>query len=294
MFDARLKAVWYRTEVSQILLTSGMFRRFTFPQTTRTLVTAILAAVCLAPLYAQRLQQPVATVVDLSGQVSIQDGDAQRALSVRVIVKQGQMIVTGDDGWAKFEYTDGSTFEIFPRSKVVFQEHPANWEHLLNIWIGHVKVWIQHAPGVPNYKNVTTPTAVISVRGTVFSIDVPSDDETDVAVDQGIVDVRNTTAVTGNIPRLRAGDSIRVLRNVPLAANRIDKGGIVARGIRAAEEAFWIMMQRRAGGIGGTGGPVGTTGGAQGDKTKTGGNTPTAPTPPSAPTPPPAPPGGGG
>jgi ferric-dicitrate binding protein FerR (iron transport regulator) len=275
-----------------------MFRRLTFMQTTRTLLMAALAVVCLAPLHAQKLQQPVATVLDLSGQVSLQDGASGMLtpLSQGLVVKQAQVIVTGDDGWAKFRYTDGSTFEVFPRSKVVFQEHPADWEHLLNIWIGHVKVWIQHAPGVPNYKNVVTPTAVISVRGTVFSIDVESADETDVSVEEGIVDVRNTTAITGTIPRLTAGQSIRVIRNVPLAVNRIDKGGILAKGIRMAQDAFYqVLMQRRVGGIPG-GGPIGNTG--QGDKTKTGGGTPTPPSgptaPPAPPPAPPPPPGGGG
>ena len=39
-------------------------------------------------------------------------------------------------------------------------------------WIGKIKVYIQHLPGIPNPNNVSTPTALISVRGTVFSVDV--------------------------------------------------------------------------------------------------------------------------
>src|SRR5581483_9189188 len=161
-----------------------MFRRSKLMLATRTLLAAALAVVCLGPLHAQRrLTQPVATVLDFYGQVSVMDHDGgpQQALVANAVVKQTQVIVTGSDGWAKFKYTDGSTFEVFPNSKVVFQEHPASWDSLLNVWIGHIKVWIQHAPGVPNCKNVTTPTALISVRGTVFSIDVPDPDTTTVA-----------------------------------------------------------------------------------------------------------------
>jgi opacity protein-like surface antigen len=274
-----------------------MFRRLTFMQTTRTLLTAALLFVCLAPLQAQRLTQPVAKVVDFSGQVSVMDSSVgpQSPLSTGLVVKQTQWIVTGPDGWAKFQYTDGSTFEVFPKSKVLFQEHPADWEHLLNIWIGHVKVWIQHAPGVPNYKNVNTPTAVISVRGTVFSVDVQDEDTTVVSVEEGIVDVRNSTALTGNIPRLTAGQSVTVIRNVPLAVNRIDKNGVFAKIIRAGEDAMYqVIMNRRIGGVPGGSGPVGTSGGAQGDKTKTGNGTPTPPSAPTPPPAPPAPPGGGG
>lgn len=277
-----------------------MFRRLTLRGTVRTLFAAVLVVVCLAPLRAQKLLQPVATVLDLSGQVSVLDGDhgLQTPLSTGLVVKQKQVIVTGSDGWAKFQYSDGSTFEIFPNSKVVFQEHPADWEHLLNIWIGHVKVWIQHAPGVPNYKNVTTPTAVISVRGTVFSIEVQDEDTTVVSVEEGLVDVKNSTAPMGKIPRLTAGDTITVIRNQPLGFNnRGNQNVYVGKAIRALEQA-WYQVMRGQRGVGFPGGgPVGTGGGAQGDKGKTTGtgtSTGGAPTPPSAPTPPPAPPPPGG
>ena len=57
---------------------------------------------------------------------------------------------------------------------------------LLNVWMGKVKVYIQHLPGIPNPNNVTTPTALISVRGTIFDVDVQDvDGTTFVAVDEG-------------------------------------------------------------------------------------------------------------
>jgi len=270
--------------------------------TTPALLTAVAVLVCLAPLHAQRFQQPVAKVVDLSGQVSVLDGDSgfQKPLYLGLEVKQTQVIVTGPDGWAKFQYTeDGSTFEIFPKSKVVFQEHPADWQHLLNIWIGHVKVWIQHAPGVPNYKNVNTPTAVISVRGTIFSVDVVDEDTTVVSVETGIVDVKNTTVPITNVPRLTDGQSITVIRGVAALRNpnNNNKNIIVGKAVRAVEQAVYEVIMQRRGSIGLAGsGPIGT--GAQGDKGKTTGTAGTgtggAPTPPSAPTPPPAPPPPGG
>ena len=267
-------------------------------RTTRTLLVAALAAVCLAPLHAQKVQQPVATVLDFSGQVSVLDGNGglETPLSLGRLVKQTQVIVTKSDGWARFQYSDGSTFEIFPNSKVVFQEHPADWQHLLNIWIGHVKVWIQHAPGVPNYKNVETPTAVISVRGTIFSIDVQDEDTTVVSVEEGAVDVRNVTVPVTTIPRLGPGQSITVIRNQQLALNRSNSNGLAAKAMHEMEDLMYRVILQRRGGIGLPGGPVGSTGGAQGDKGKpTGtGTGNSAPTPPTAPTPPPAPPPPGG
>ena len=86
-------------------------------------------------------------------------------------VKQQQVIKTGPDGYAKFQVSDGSTFEVFPNSEVTFRKTYGIGD-LLNVWMGKVKVYIQHLPGIPNPNNVTTPTALISVRGTIFDVDV--------------------------------------------------------------------------------------------------------------------------
>ncbi len=274
-----------------------MFRRLTLLRAMETLLAAAVAVVCLPPAQAQKLQQPVATVVDFSGQVSRMNSDRgmQTPLSQGLVVRQTQIIETGVDGWARFQYSDGSTFEVFPKSRVVFQEHPADWQHLLDVWIGHVKVWIQHAPGVPNYKNVETPTAVISVRGTIFSVDVQDEDTTVVSVEEGAVDVRNTTVPVMNVPRLGPGQSITVIRNQQMGFKRGNFNGYPW--MQKVEEAVYrAILLKKSGGVGLPGGPIG--GGAQGDKGKTTGPAGTGsgtPSAPSAPTPPaaPPPPGGG-
>jgi hypothetical protein len=268
----------------------------------RTLLFAALLVVCLTPLQAQMNDPFVATVMEMAGQVSIERMPGDLApLSMGSQIKRAQVIVTGPDGWARCQYSDGSIFEVFPKSKLVFHEQPTDWEHLLNIWIGRVKVWIQHTPGVPNYKNVTTPTAMISVRGTIFDVDVPDEDETTVSVDEGQVDVFNRTVPNGKVPRLQKGEAITVYRNQPLGFNQNGKSVDPHQLARRAYEVIQVLRQ--------PGGPLGTPGGVAngpnadkgkktGTTTGTGGtsNGPNAPTAPSAPTPPPTPPlppGGG-
>jgi hypothetical protein len=257
--------------------------------TMRALLLAIALVVSIAPLAAQ---DSAAKVIYQTGQVSLANGGYFKALSVGDPVKAQQMIVTGPDGYARFEVSDGSTFEVFPNSKVVFRETPGNWQHLLNVWFGRVKVLIQHAPGVPNPNQVTSPTAVISVRGTVFDVVVEdAEGTTFVTVDEGEVAVRNVTA-PGNSAILHAGDSIRVSPGVPLLARQIDKGNILRNALRYARDVYYnARIQQRPSG----GGPVGTapgaSGGAQGDKGK-GGSTTTGPgAPPAGPGAPPAGPG---
>ena len=166
--------------------------------------------------------------------------------------------------------------------------------------MGKVKVYIQHLPGIPNPNNVTTPTALISVRGTIFDVDVQVDGTTFVTLDEGIVDVRHLQVASG-IVRLNPGQSIQVFPNTPLVPLARDKGMIFRQVLRGLEDAVRQAVYQRPNGPGTSGGPIGSTTGTSGDKggkttgtgtgTTTGSGAPAGA--PTAPAPPP-PPGGGG
>jgi len=289
----------------------GMFRRSTLTRAVYGLLLAATLLVCLAPLRAQ--DAAAARAITLIGDVSyLKDGanGYKWALNQGQEVKPQWIIKTGKDGYAKFQVSDGSTIEVFPESEFTFRQDLGNWTHLLNIWIGHIKVMIQHLPGVANPNNVTSPTAVISVRGTVFDVVVEDlEGTTVVSVDEGLVQVHHRLQA-GPDRFLGRGEAVRVFPNQPLA-KVVDRGNIYMRVARAAEQAIYQVLVQRGGIGGGPGSTPTTTGGAQGDKGKTGstgntgsGGTPAppggAPTPPNAApappagAPPPPPPGGGG
>ncbi len=269
---------------------------------------AVGLVVSLNPLRAQCVlsaQSTGAMVLLQSGDVSQLGDRAGFRITIAPcgVVPQQRVIKTGLDGYAKFQVADGSTFEVFPNSEVTFRKTYGIGD-LLNVWMGKVKVYIQHFPGVPNPNNVTTPTALISVRGTIFDVDVQDlDGTTFVTLDEGIVDVRHLR-VASAVVRLNPGESIQVLPNLPLAPLAHDRGVIFRQVLRGLEDAVRQVVYQRTSspGAGGTtSGPVGSTGGAQGDKgkntgTTTGTGTGTgAPTgAPPTPPPPPPPPGGGG
>ena len=250
-----------------------MFRPDSLSRTVRILLVAVAAAVCLAQPH---LPDYAAKVIEQVGQVSALGGQGLQALFPNDAIKPQQTIVTGPDGYARFQVSDGSAFEVFPNSKVVFRSHLGNFEDILNLTIGRVKVFIQHLNGLPNYNKVSSPTAVISVRGTIFDVTVEDDEGTTlVSVDEGLVGVQNTTA-PGNAVFVNPGESIRVYRNQPLAARQLDKGSIVREALRAARD---MMIQT---GLGRNRVPIGMPGGGaagggtNADKGK-GGSTPTAP-----------------
>jgi hypothetical protein len=220
----------------------------------------------------------------MQGRVSIIQDNAEIPLYTGGQVQPKQLIRTGPDGYAKFQLSDGSSFEVFNNSQVVFRSNPFSWSDLLDVVIGRVKVYIQHRNG-PNPNRVTTQTAVISVRGTIFDVVVEDEDATTlVSVDEGVVGVRHLL-LPGNEIQLQSGESFRVFRNQPLAKT-IDKGGAVQKALRIAAQAVYDLMVMRPVNTGG-GGPVGAPPGTGGNGGSTSGDRKPAPPTTGAPPPPP-------
>jgi len=206
------------------------------------------------------------------------------ALNVGDSIQMQQVIVTGPDGFAQFQVTDGSTFEVYPNSNVVFRKNPGNLRDLIDLLVGRVKIHIQKWGGQPNPNRILTPTAVISVRGTTFDVSVDDDDEsTTVSVEEGIVDVRHALK-PGATKTLNAGEQIKVYRDQPLAKSLIDKGTILQRVMHAMSDAVYTAITNPVG--------HGTVGGVTGPKLPGETGPPPPPTAPPGclPTPPPPPP----
>jgi hypothetical protein len=225
-------------------------------RTTRGLAVAVLCAWC-APIYAE---SGAAKVVTLTGQVSVLHDNSPWVLNVGDYVQLRQIIITGPDGFAVFQVSDGSTFEVFPNARVIFRENAGSWRDLLDVLLGRVKVHIEKPGGQPNYNRVRTPTAVISVRGTIFDVAVEDEDDTTlVSVEEGQVSVQHLIK-PGPERLLNQGESIRVFKNQALAAQVVDRSAFVRSALRAAEQAMYeILYRTRLPGSGGgtiPGGPA--------------------------------------
>ena len=265
-------------------------------QNAPTLGIRASAAVLLLAVFvpAAVAQDGAAKVETMTGQVSFLRDSSPWALHVGDTVQPGKLIITGPDGYALLRVSDGSTFEVFPNAKVIFRNSPGNWSDLLDVLLGRVKVHIQKIGGQPNYNKVRTPTAVVSVRGTIFDVVVEDEDATTlVSVEEGQVGVRHALLPPYTDKLVNAGESIRVFKSQPLAANAVDRSGITRGILRAAADAMYEVMYRTTHGVGGvpaggsTGGGGGTGGTGTGEKGPSGNGTGGAPPPP--PPPPPAP-----
>jgi ferric-dicitrate binding protein FerR (iron transport regulator) len=209
------------------------------------LLLAVSSAVCVAqgPLSLSPAPE-AARVVTLTGQVTVLHDSQPWALNMGDQVKLGQVVICGPDGFAVFEVSDGSTFEVYANSRVVFRKTPGNLKDLLDVLIGRVRVHIQKWAGQPNYNRVFTPTAVISVRGTVFDVEVEGEDDTTlVIVEEGLVEVQHARH-PGTAKLLGAGEWLRVYKNQPLASARLGKGTILNVSLRAIADALYTAVSR--------------------------------------------------
>jgi len=244
------------------------------------LLAAALTVVCFGQMPPIDSPQYAAKVLTLTGQVSVLRDSQPWALDVGDSIQVRQLIITGEDGHAVFQVSDGSTFEVFPNSQVVFRKNAPNWKDLIDVLLGRVRVHIEHLGNQPNPNRVLTPTAVISVRGTTFDVSVEDDDETTVIeVEDGLVEVQHALLPRGNPKVLSPGDPpLRVYKSQPLDASVIDKGTIWKQAMKMVMDAVTTYATRtpRITGIGGgtTSGGGGTI--STGDSGKTG-----IPTPPA-------------
>jgi len=152
-------------------------------------LVAALAVVCLAaPAW------PQARVDSLAGTLAAKRGnEPARSLTLNAQVEQGEEVVTGPDSQASLVTSDGARVKIFPNSRVLVPQSTSAARRLLHLFVGSVKVEVEKRSGRPNPHSMTTPTAIIAVRGTVFSVFVGQDESTRVAVDEGSVSVANVS-----------------------------------------------------------------------------------------------------
>src|SRR5215217_7195287 len=89
------------------------------------LVSTAMACICSAQNLPFFSSEAAAKVITLNGQVSVLKDSTPWALQLGSQVQVRQVIVTGSDGFAVFEVSDGSTFEVYPNSRVTFRANPA-------------------------------------------------------------------------------------------------------------------------------------------------------------------------
>jgi hypothetical protein len=157
-----------------------------------TIATCVILLATLSPIAAQT--GPVAArAASVNGSALVYSGNAAgaAAISSGFELNPGDRIDTRGGGRVVVDLSDGSMFVIEPQSLIVIKDfrQAESLRELFEIFLGKVRVRINHFGGRPNPYRMNSPTASLAVRGTEFSIEVGAGGETQVMVYEGAVEV---------------------------------------------------------------------------------------------------------
>jgi FecR protein len=144
-------------------------------------------------------------------------------------VKVGDEVRTGPGAQLILEVPDGSYMVVSENSKLVVEDFwSGNLRNLMNLMVGRVRFYVQRLGGRPNPYRVTTPTALIAVRGTTFEVFVDEAQLAEVRCLEGRVAVetvglpdrevileagRKTLVRPGEYPLPPVGNEAELIRN---------------------------------------------------------------------------------
>ncbi len=186
-----------------------------------------------------------AQIATAAGRVSIERGGEMWAVSGGQEIQAGQVMVTGSDGFAELALPDGSRLEIFPNSRFAFRANRFSLRDMIDLYLGKIRFHVQKLTKDDPSIRVTSPTAVISVRGTTFDVEVSPTESTIVSVEEGAVAVRHRL-MPGQEVLVQGGESIEVVADIPLAAAKpVGPRSIVGSVVRAVGNTLAQIKSQR-------------------------------------------------
>jgi FecR protein len=145
-----------------------------------------------------------ASLSDVKGEVSIVTPQGQHSAAQRGQVVSPESAIETGKGGAVLNLQDGSQVLIKSRSRVVIKSPSEGKQTFLELLIGKVEAQVRKRLGnAPSFK-MGTPSAVITVRGTRFTVEVTKKNRTIVDVYEGLVDVAGVE-MGGSPVQLRPG-----------------------------------------------------------------------------------------
>jgi hypothetical protein len=150
-----------------------------------------------------------ATISDFNGKVSIQLPAQALSLPTRGQVLPPETTVSTDDGRLLLKLGDGSDILVRPHTRLVLKRPETSGWKYFQMMIGRIRTSIQKRFGGAPAFQIGTPSAVISVRGTKFEVEVDRRGYTEVDVDEGVVELESLNGL-GESVMITAGFSSRV------------------------------------------------------------------------------------
>jgi hypothetical protein len=179
--------------------------------TIRFTILSLLLSCGLALAQEPAMKAPLAgaTIADFKGKISIQLPHQALAGPVRGEILPPETAVNTDDGTLLLKLTDGSEVLVRAHTRLLIKEPETNGWRYVQLLLGRIRAQVQkHLGGAPGFQ-IGTPSAVISVRGTRFDVEVNNHGVTEVDVEEGVVELDALGGRGGSVI-ITAGFSSRV------------------------------------------------------------------------------------
>lgn len=156
-------------------------------------------------------QQGDGKIISLSGEVFVDSKKAEQ----NSIVKPGAKIKTGPNSSCEIIFSDKSIIKIYEKSEAVMDLSSPSKS--LNLISGAVASVVKNLGKIAanreyNYM-VTTPTSVAGIRGTSFFVKAEDENETDICVCNGVVDLKDSEGKNRNIVEAAHHKGLRFARD---------------------------------------------------------------------------------
>lgn len=150
-----------------------------------------------------------ATVADLKGEVTFHSARGEPLKPQRGLVLAAESTIETGKGSVLFNLQDGSQVLVKPHSSVVLKSPEAGVGSYLELLLGRLIATVQKRLGEAPPFRMGTPSAVITVRGTRFEVEVTKKKRTYIQVFEGVVEVRGLMTA-GHPVTIRPGFSTEV------------------------------------------------------------------------------------
>ena len=207
-----------------------------------------------------------AVIADLKGEVVLQSAQGAALPAQRGQVLPPESSIETAKGSLLLSLQDGSQVLVKPHSRVTLKAPEQSQGNFLQLFLGNIMAKVQKRLGnAPSFR-MGTPTAVITVRGTRFSVEVTTKNKTIVQVYEGLVEVVGV-AMPNHPIMIKPGFYTQVENDRPPRSPREMQGaeGPGGRGAQGESESPFQRNQG-TGDAGDRGVPQGTNPAQQGDR----------------------------
>lgn len=150
-----------------------------------------------------------ASISDFKGRVQVQLPNQAPAGAARGEILPAETVITTEDGGMLLRLVDGSEVIVRSHTGLVLKQPAGNEWRYLQLIIGRIRTAVQKRLGGASPFEIGTPSAVISVRGTRFDVEVNRQNVTEVDVQEGVVQLQGING-SGAAVLITEGMSSRV------------------------------------------------------------------------------------